>query len=117
MVKNLPARQEIRVCSLGQGDPLEKGIATHSNILAWKIPWTKKPGGLQSRGSQRVRHYRVTNTFTFLSLKMLRSWIGSSLGKPKVLFPGGTALKNQLNGLFESCVRTFGWNYAVGWLS
>ena len=55
-VKNLPAMQETRVQSLGQADPLEKGMATHSNILAWKIPWTEKPGGLQSMGSQRVRH-------------------------------------------------------------
>jgi len=46
--------QEIRVQSLGQEDPLEKGIATHSSILAWEIPWTEEPGGLQSMGSRRV---------------------------------------------------------------
>ena len=51
MVKNLPAMQETWVQSLGLGDPLEKGMATHSSILAWKIPWTEKPGGLQSMGS------------------------------------------------------------------
>ena len=45
--------QETRVQSLGQADPLEKGMATHSNILAWKIPWTEKPGGLQSMGSNK----------------------------------------------------------------
>ena len=56
MVKNLPATQETRVQSLGQADPLEKGMATHSSILAWRLPWTEKPGGLQSMGSQRVRH-------------------------------------------------------------
>ena len=56
MIKSLPAVQETRVRSLGQEDPLEKGMATHSNVLAWRIPWTKKPGGLQSMGSQRVRH-------------------------------------------------------------
>ena len=49
-VKNLPAMQEIRVRSLGQEDPLEKGLATHSSILAWKIPWTEECGGLQSMG-------------------------------------------------------------------
>ena len=51
MVKNLPAMQETWVQSLGLGDLLEKGMATHSSILAWKIPWTEKPGGLQSMGS------------------------------------------------------------------
>ena len=51
-VKNLPAMQETQVQSLGQEDPLEKEIATHSNILAWRIPWTEKPGGLQSMGLQ-----------------------------------------------------------------
>ena len=48
--------QETQVPSLGREDPLEKGLATHSSILAWEIPWTKEPGGLQSMGSQRVRH-------------------------------------------------------------
>ena len=56
LVKNLPAMQETRVPSLGQEDPLEKGMATHSNILVWRIPWTEKPGGLQFVGSQRVGH-------------------------------------------------------------
>ena len=50
MVKNLPAMQETQVQSLGQKDPLDKGIATHSSILAWRIPWTEEPGGLQSMG-------------------------------------------------------------------
>ena len=52
-VKNLPAMQETRVLSLGLEDPLEKGMATHSSILAWRIPWTET-GGLQSMGLQRV---------------------------------------------------------------
>ena len=56
MVQNLPAMWETRVQSLGQEDPLEKGMATHSSILAWRIPWTEEAGRLQSRGSQRVRH-------------------------------------------------------------
>ena len=63
-VKNLPARKETWVWSLGQKDPLEKGMATHSSILAWRIPWTEEPGGPQSMGSQRVRHDRVTNIHT-----------------------------------------------------
>ena len=54
MVKNLPAVQVTCVRSLGQEDPLEKGMATHSSILAWKIPWSVEPGGLQSMVSQRM---------------------------------------------------------------
>ena len=56
MVKNLPAMRETWVQSLGLEDPLEKGMATHSSILAWKIPWTEEPGGLQSIGLQRAGH-------------------------------------------------------------
>ena len=55
MVKNLPAMRETWVPSLGGEDPLEKGMATHSSILAWRIPWTEEPGGIQSMGSPRVR--------------------------------------------------------------
>ena len=54
LVKNLSAIQETWVRSLGQERPLEKGMATHSSILDWRIPWTEEPGGLQSMGSQRV---------------------------------------------------------------
>ena len=56
MVKNLLAMLETWVQSLGWKDPLEKEMATHSSILAWRIPWTEEPGGLQPMGSQRVRH-------------------------------------------------------------
>ena len=56
--------QETWVRSLVREDPLEKKIATHSSILAWRIPWTEEPGELQFMGLQRVRHDRVTNTFT-----------------------------------------------------
>ena len=55
-VKNVPAMQETQVRPLGQEDSLEKEMATHSSILAWKIPWTEQPGRLQSRVSQRVGH-------------------------------------------------------------
>ena len=54
--KNLPAMEETQVRSLCGEDPLEKGMATHSSVLAWETPWTEAPGGLQSMGSQRVRH-------------------------------------------------------------
>ena len=53
-VKNVPAMQETRVQSLGQEDPLEKEMATHASTVAWKIPWTEEPGGLQSMGSHKV---------------------------------------------------------------
>ena len=56
MVKNLPAMQETQVPSLGWEDPQEKGMATDSSILAWRIPWTEEPGGPRSVGSQRVGH-------------------------------------------------------------
>ena len=55
-LKRLPAMRETWVPSLGREDPLEKEMAAHSSILAWRIPWTEEPGGLQSMGSQRVRH-------------------------------------------------------------
>ena len=68
MVQKLPAMQETRVWFLGQEDPLEKEVATHSSILAWKIPWTEEPGRLQSSGYQRVKHDWVTN-FHFPTFK------------------------------------------------
>ena len=67
MVKNPPAMQETWVQFLGWEDPLEKGMATHSNILAWRILWTEEPGGLQSMGSQRVRQDWAADNFTSLS--------------------------------------------------
>ena len=63
MVKNLPAMWETQVGSLGREESLEKGMATHSTILAWRIPWTEEPGGLQSMG-HRVGHDLATNTHT-----------------------------------------------------
>ena len=62
MVKNLPVMQDTQVWSLGQEDPLEKGTATHSRILACRIPWTEEPSGLQFTESQRVEHDWATNT-------------------------------------------------------
>ena len=64
-VKNSPVMQETQVRSLDWDDSLEKGMATHSSIPSWRIPWTEELGGLQSMGSQKVRHDRMTNTFTF----------------------------------------------------
>ena len=62
-VKNLPALWETWVCFPGWEEPLEKEMSTHSGILAWKIPGTEEPGGLQSMGSHRVGHDQVTNTY------------------------------------------------------
>ena len=59
-LKHLPAMRETWARSLGWEDPLEKEMATHSSILAWRIPWTEEPGGLQSTGSQRVGHDQAT---------------------------------------------------------
>ena len=86
MVKNLPAMQETHVRSLDWEDPLEKGMTTHSSILAWRIPWTEEPGELQSTGSQRVRHDWVTNPFSLgHECKVLMSglakkhWVGQKV--------------------------------------
>ena len=67
MAKNPPAMQGTRVRSLGQEEPLEKEVETHSSILAWEIPWTEEPGGLQSMGSQRQTQLS-SHTLSFKSL-------------------------------------------------
>ena len=67
MVKNMPAIQETGVRSLGQEDPLVKGMATHCSILAWTIPWTEEAGRLQSMGSQRVKHTTLTLYWVFIA--------------------------------------------------
>ena len=65
-VRYVPGMWKTWVQSLDGEDALEKGMSTHSSILAWRIPWTREPGGLKSLGSQSVRHNSVTNTFTFI---------------------------------------------------
>ena len=100
MVKSLPAMQETRVWSLGQEDPLEKGLAIHSGILAWRIPWTEETGRLQSVGSQRVGHDWATNTNT----KVMEQYYWS------VQFSSVQSL-NQL-----ACMLALNWN-VVSWIS
>ena len=78
MVKSLPAAWETWVQSLGQEDPLEKRMATHSSTLAWRVPWTGQSGGLESMGSQRARYNWVANTFTTLTTSL---GIGQEMGK------------------------------------
>ena len=76
LVENLPAIEEMKVQSLSQEDPLEKGMTTHSSILAWEIPWTEEPGGLQFHGVMRVGHDLATKppptTTTPLFLRLFR---------------------------------------------
>ena len=77
MLKRLPAMRETWVQSLGREDPLEKEMATHSSILAWRIPWMEERDVLQSTGSQRVRHDWATSLFThFIFIHLLKThWI------------------------------------------
>ena len=78
MVKNLLEMWETRMQFLGQEDPLERSMATHSSIFAWRIPWTEEPGRLQSRGSQRITHDWATDTFTYKdSIEWLRVVCGN----------------------------------------
>ena len=104
-VKNVTALQETRVWSLGQEDPLEKGIATHSSILAWRSPWTEEPGGLQSMGSQTAEDDWVTNTTSteIPHILMVPNYQENTLGfldkvKLHLLllkgFPDGSVVKN-----------------------
>ena len=72
MVKNLPAMRETQVRSLGQEDPLEKEMATHSSFLAWEIPWTEEPSGLQSMGSQKSdTTQQLTLSLIYIHLNIL----------------------------------------------
>ena len=96
-VKSLPAMQETWVWSLGREDALEKKMATHSSILAWRIPWTEEPGGLQSMGSQRVGHDWVTN-FHFFTFPSLVYW--ASLVAQMV---------KNLPAMWEAWVQSLGW--------
>ena len=83
IVKSLPAMQETWIWSLDQEDPLEEEMATHSNILAWRIPWTEEPGRLQPMGSQRVRQDWVTNTHKDLHGRVLK---GGPTAFPNIWF-------------------------------
>ena len=83
MVKNLPAMRETQVSSLGWEDPLEKEMATHSSVLAWRIPWTEEPGGLRSIESQRIGHDRVNNIHAYINYKGLLC--GSAVTNPPAI--------------------------------
>ena len=102
MEKNLPVTQEVQeteLRSLGWEDPLEKGMASHSSILAWRSPWTEEPGGLQSMGSQRVRHNWATIiSFTFIPFVPLGSMAYWFFSWPKCFF-----LTKNLNTQVHLC--------------
>ena len=96
MVKNLPSVQETQFQSLGWEDPLEKGMDAHSSILTWRIPWTKKPGRLQSMESQRVRHNWVTKHSTAVPVQ-------GALCDPMDCGPPGSSV----HGILQA--RILGW--------
>ena len=87
MLKRLPTMRETWVQSLGREDLLEKEMATHSSILAWKIPWTEEPGRLQSMGSQRVGHDWTTSLLREVRIlivdSMMKVWLEASLSRRK----------------------------------
>ena len=113
--KHLPTVRETRVWSLGWEAPLEKEMATHSSTLAWKIPWMEEPGGLQSVGSQRVRHDWATSlsVFTFMHWRRKRqpsvlAWRIPGTGEPRPNFPRFTAVsKDNSSNLW---LRFLGWS-------
>ena len=109
MIKNLPAMQETQVRSLGLEDPLEKGMAVHSSILAWRIPWTEEPGGLQSVGLQRIRHNWVTNTITTIPITFSSPCWARAKSLWQVVFASNETLNSSLmvQLIFDS---------ALGWV-
>ena len=92
MAKNPPTVQETWVPSLGKEDPLEKEMETHSSILARKLPWTEEPGGLQSMGLWRVRHYRATSIYF--------DWVCAESGGIEMISFGRNSFPKGLNPLF-----------------
>ena len=92
-VKHLPAMQETQIWSLGWEDPLEKGMATHSSTLAWKIQWTEKPGRLQSMRLQRDGHDWVTSLSLFTFMHWRRKWQSTP-----VFLPGESQGRGSLVG-------------------
>ena len=95
-VKNLPAMQGTRILSVSQEEPLEKGMATHSSILAWRRPWTEEPGGIQSMGSQRVGHDWAVNTFKICSHRW-KPWDFSSIHRISKIMTQST-IHNKVRG-------------------
>ena len=80
MVKNLPAMQETWVRCLGWEDPLEEDMATHCSVLAWRIPWTEEPGGIQSMGHKESDTTERLSTHTTLSIDHVKIWVFMHVG-------------------------------------
>ena len=99
-VQNLPVRQETWVQSLDLEDPLEKGMATHSSIRAWRIPWAENPGRLRSMGSQRIGHAWATNThphsYTYYNCSGREQ-------NEKLTFESVDSRSDSLQSIFEFC--------------
>ena len=110
-VKNLPAVHETWVRCLGWEDPLEKEMATHSSILAWKTSWTEEPGGLQSMGSQRLRHDWVTNTYLLITSKKQTKIF--CLEKKNSILLLVITLKNQKKSKFQEQTRIYSYTLAT----
>ena len=100
MVKSLPTMRETGVQSLGQEDPLEKEMATHSSVLAWKIPWTEEPGRLQSMGLQRVRHDWGTSLHFTSLLSEPAGQKNNNNDKKKQRYKEGLQLRNSFKGFW-----------------
>ena len=107
-VKNLPTMQETKARSLGGKDPLEEGMASHSSILAWRIPWTEEPGGLQSEGSQsQTRLKRLSSNNTGTCMHGLPCWF-----KTIIIIINYNLLYNT--GNFAQCMWKPGWERVWG---
>ena len=113
MVKNLPAKEEMQVWSLGQQDPLEKEMATHSSSLAWKIPWTEKPGGLWTTVSHSQTWLKQLSTHYYM-LHMLPTFYFYFF-KDFFFFWCGPFLRSLLN-LLQYCLWVFFFYVLVFWL-
>ena len=111
MVKNLLAMQETWVQFLGQEGPLEEKMATHSSILAWRIPWTEEPGGLQSMGWQRVESNWATNSFSIHMSVVLSPFVPSSPPLTVSIWMDlESVIQSEENQRKISCINTYIWN-------
>ena len=116
MVKNLPAMWETRVQSLGWEDPLEEGMATHSSILTWRIPWKEEPGGLQSMGSQTVKQNRATrhSTCADVSVQLASDVLGEESWSRSVV-SDSDALPSEPPGKSQGCSWSTILNSLIPW--
>ena len=113
-VKSLPTVWETRVQSLGWEDPLEKEMATHSNILAWKIPWTEEPGGLQSMGLQRVGHDWATSLSVGYKNENQRGNKGLKIFL-NLKSDNSKNISRNFSGAVEGSVGCSLWQFSFGW--